>query len=104
MHHAKNFRYMDTNYNSITLFWDWAFGTLQPLRQDEKAVYGITREVNSESWLDVQLSEFAELYKDVRQAPGLKNKLCYLVMPPGWSHTGEHTTVSIRRRQQELAT
>lgn len=98
-HHAKNVRYMDTNYNSITLFWDWVMGTLQPLRDDEPVDYGITREVNTESYLDVHFSEFRELWRDVRDAPGLWNKLAYIVMPPGWSHTGDHHTVALQKRQ-----
>ena len=97
-HHGKNLLYMDTNYTSITLFWDWVLGTLQPLRDDEPVQYGITREVNSESWLDVQLSEFALLWRDLKHAPGLRNKLLYLLMPPGWPHTGEHKTVTAQRK------
>ena len=61
-HHAKNLRYMDTNYNSITLFWDWIFGTLQPLRDDEPAEYGKTRGVDSKSWVEVQFGEFKALW------------------------------------------
>ena len=99
-HHARNLLYMDTNYNSITLFWDWLFGTLQPLRDDIPVEFGITREVDSKSWLDVQLGEFVALWRDVVNAPGLGNKLRYLVMPPGWSHTGEHRTVTALRRAQ----
>lgn len=49
VHHGRNPRYMDTNYNSITLFWDWAMGTLQPLQIEEPVIYGITRDVNVES-------------------------------------------------------
>jgi len=98
-HHAKNLLYMDTNYTSITLFWDWLFGTLQPLRDSEEVEYGITREVDPESWLDVQFGEFAELWGDLKKAPGVKNKLLYLLMPPGWSHTGDHKTVAVQRRQ-----
>jgi sterol desaturase/sphingolipid hydroxylase (fatty acid hydroxylase superfamily) len=60
-HHAKNLLCMDTNYNSITLFGDWLFGTLQPLRDSEQVEHGITREIDSESWLDVHFSEFAAL-------------------------------------------
>lgn len=97
-HHGKNLLYMDTNYNSITLFWDWAFGTLQRLEDSEPAQYGITREVDSESWLDVQFSEMIALWRDVKRAPGLWNKLCYVVMPPGWSHTGDHKTVAIQKQ------
>jgi sterol desaturase/sphingolipid hydroxylase (fatty acid hydroxylase superfamily) len=101
-HHAKNLLYMDTNYTSITLFWDWLLGTLQPLREAEAVEYGITREVDSESWLDVQFGEFRALWRDLRQAPGLKNTLCYLLMPPGWSHRGDHKTVAEQRRRYAI--
>lgn len=94
VHHAKNPRYMDTNYNSMTLFWDWALGTLQPLKDDEPVEYGITREVNVESWPDVQFGEVGLLWRDIKAAPGIKNKLAYLLMPPGWSHTGDHKMAS----------
>ena len=93
-HHAQNPRYMDTNYNSMTLFWDWAMGTLQPLKDDEPVIFGITREVNVENWLDVQFGEVGLLWRDVQSAPGLKSKLGYLFMPPGWSHTGDHKMAS----------
>jgi len=97
-HHARNPRYMDTNYNSMTLFWDWALGTLQPLRDEEPVVYGITRDVDVESWRDVQFGEMTLLWRDVKTAPGLKDKLGYLLMPPGWSHTGVHTMASTQKQ------
>ncbi len=93
VHHAQNIRYMDTNYNSITLFWDWVFGSLQPLDDHEPVVYGITREVKTGNFFDVQFGELVLLAKDVWQAPTLKDKLFYMIQPPGWSHTGEHRTV-----------
>jgi sterol desaturase/sphingolipid hydroxylase (fatty acid hydroxylase superfamily) len=97
-HHAQNPRYMDTNYNSITLFWDWVMGTLQPLKDEEPVVYGITRDVDVESWRDVQFGEVKLLWDDVKTAPGLKNKICYLVKPPGWSHTGDHKMATTVKR------
>ncbi|MCX2979294.1 sterol desaturase family protein [Halieaceae bacterium IMCC14734] len=98
VHHAKNPMYMDTNYNSMTLFWDWAMGTLQPLRDEEPVQYGITRDVDVESWRDVQLGEMALLWRDIQQAPGLGNKLRYMLMPPGWSHTGNHNMASTQKQ------
>jgi sterol desaturase/sphingolipid hydroxylase (fatty acid hydroxylase superfamily) len=98
VHHARNPRYMDTNYNSITLFWDWVMGTLQPLQDSEPVDYGITRDVNVESWRDVQLGEIALLWRDIRATPGLRNKLGYLLMPPGWSHTGDHKMASTQKQ------
>ena len=101
VHHAKNIRYMDTNYNSITLFWDWVMGTLQPLDQEEKVEYGITRHVKTTSFLDVQFGEFILLAKDVWRAPTFKDKLFYLFKPPGWSHTGHHSTASALKSELE---
>lgn len=91
VHHAKNILYMDTNYNSITLFWDWAFGTLQVIQDDEKVQYGITRDVQSSNFFDVQFGELYLLLKDIAKAPSISDKLKYIIKPPGWSHTGHHT-------------
>ncbi len=91
VHHTQNIRYMDTNYNSSTVLWDWLLDTLQPLRPDEKVRYGITRDVKTDSFFDVQFGSFILLFKDVWKAPGFMNKLKYLFKPPGWSHTGNHT-------------
>lgn len=74
VHHAQNVRYMDTNYNSITLFWDGIMGTLQPLYDDEKVAYGITRNVKTTNFLDVQFGEFALLAKDIWRAPTFLDK------------------------------
>jgi hypothetical protein len=53
------------------------------------------------SFLDSYFGEFAALFKDIARAPGLKNKFLYIIMPPGWSHTGDHKT-STRVRQEYL--
>ena len=93
VHHAQNVRYMDTNYNSITLLWDWIFRTLQPLDDAEPVDYGITRDVETSSFWDVHFGEFRLLWRDMRSAPSLRAALSYLVMPPGWSHDGQQQTV-----------
>lgn len=98
VHHAKNTRYMDTNYNSITLFWDTLLRTRQPLREDDPVEYGITREVNVESFRDVQFGEVALLWQDIKNTAGLKNKLSYLLMPPGWSHLGDQKMANPQKR------
>jgi sterol desaturase/sphingolipid hydroxylase (fatty acid hydroxylase superfamily) len=97
-HHAQNIVYMDTNYCSITLFWDWFFGTLQPLKDDEVPKYGITRSVKTSSFLDVHFGEFALLWKDMLQAPTWRIALAYMYMPPGWTHKGELETVAFLKK------
>lgn len=102
VHHAQNVRYMDTNYNSITLFGDWLMGTLQPLEDDEPVRYGITREVNTSSFWDVHFGEFRLLWQDIYKAKGVRAKVGYLLRAPGWSPAGEqHTAAALKLRGSE---
>jgi sterol desaturase/sphingolipid hydroxylase (fatty acid hydroxylase superfamily) len=102
-HHAQNIRYMDMNYCSITLLWDWLLGTLQPLDDREPPAYGITRPVDTSSFLDTHFGEFWLLFKDTWRAPGLFNKLGYVFMPPGWVHEGELKTAAHLKRLHQQA-
>lgn len=98
VHHAKNVRYLDRNYGSITLFWDWVLGTLEPLRDDEPAAYGITRPVDTASFWDVHFGEFVLLVKDVWQAERCGDRIGYLFRPPGWRPGDASATAAGRRR------
>lgn len=97
VHHARNPLYMDTNFCNLLNIWDRVFGTYQEEQVTIKPEYGITRDVNSGNFIDVYFGELIALAKDIAKAPGLKNKLYYIFMPPGWSHTGEHKTSKIVR-------
>jgi sterol desaturase/sphingolipid hydroxylase (fatty acid hydroxylase superfamily) len=97
VHHAKNLKYMDTNYCNLLNIWDRLFKTYQPELVEEKVVYGITRDVDPGNFSDAYFGEIVLLAKDVYQAPGFFNKIKYLFMPPGWSHTGDHKTVTAMR-------
>lgn len=97
VHHAKNVRYMDTNYNSITLLWDWLMGTLQPLRDEEPVKYGITREVDTGSFWDVHFGEFRLLARDLRKAGGPAEAMGYLFRPPGWKPGDDSQTAAARK-------
>jgi sterol desaturase/sphingolipid hydroxylase (fatty acid hydroxylase superfamily) len=94
VHHARNPLYMDTNFCNLLNVWDRVFRTFQNVRQDIQPEYGITRQINPRSFLDVYFGEFVVLWRDVRKAPGLRNKFLYMLMPPGWSHDGLHKTAS----------
>jgi sterol desaturase/sphingolipid hydroxylase (fatty acid hydroxylase superfamily) len=97
VHHAKNPLYMDTNFCNLLNIWDKAFGTFQHEKNEVPLEYGITRKMNANSFLDVYFGEIAALWKDVKKAPGIKNKILYTIMPPGWSHTGDHKTARLVR-------
>lgn len=97
VHHARNPLYMDTNFCNLLNIWDKAFGTFQNEKKEVKIEYGITREMDSGNFVDVYFGEIIALCKDIYKAPGIKNKILYIVMPPGWSHSGEHKTAKIVR-------
>lgn len=99
VHHARNPLYLDQNFSNTLSFWDWAFGTLQREEKAEKIQYGITRPVNHASFIDFYMGEWLTLWRDVRKAPGLKNKFFYLIMPPGWTHTGKSKLAGAVRRE-----
>jgi len=99
VHHARNPLYIDTNYCNLLNIWDRVFGTYQEEQTDIKPEYGITRTYNSGSFWDIYFGEIITLVQDVIKAPGLLNKLKYIVMPPGWSHTGDHKTAAVIKQQ-----
>ncbi|GAB4008011.1 hypothetical protein GCM10028808_13140 [Spirosoma migulaei] len=109
VHHARNPLYMDTNFCNLLNIWDRAFGTLQDEKQNMEIEYGISRPMKKGDFLDAYFGEIVALGKDVYQAPGLKNKILYIFMPPGWSHTGDHKTATIvkadyiKEHQQEVS-
>ncbi|WP_431121265.1 sterol desaturase family protein [Flagellimonas flava] len=98
VHHARNPLYMDTNFCNLLNIWDKVFGTYQEEQRGVETEYGITRKMDSGSFMDVYFGEIVALAKDVARAPGIANKIRYLIMPPGWSHTGEHKTAKLVRR------
>jgi sterol desaturase/sphingolipid hydroxylase (fatty acid hydroxylase superfamily) len=99
VHHARNPLYMDTNFCNLLNPWDRIFRTYQPEVKEFEVEYGITRTINPHNFFDVYFGEFYYLWKDLATAPGLFNKLKYVLMPPGWSHLGDHKTASVIRKQ-----
>lgn len=97
VHHAKNDLYVDTNFCNLLNIWDRIFGTYQEEQDNVPMQYGISRTIDASSFWDVYFGEFVALFKDVAKAPGFKNKLLYLVKPPGWNHTGDYKTAKMLR-------
>jgi sterol desaturase/sphingolipid hydroxylase (fatty acid hydroxylase superfamily) len=98
VHHAKNPLYIDTNFATVVPIWDWVFGTLQPIKDDVKTDYGLTRDLDVTNFSDLYFGEISLLYQDVKNAEKIKNKLLYLVKPPGWTPAGAAQTASVLRR------
>ena len=98
VHHAKTPLYLDTNFASVVPIWDWVFGTLQPLKEEVKADYGITRDLDVTNFSDLYFGEILLLFRDIKNAGEIKNKLLYLVKPPGWTPVcATQTAFALRR-------
>lgn len=99
VHHAKNVQYMDTNFCNLLNIWDKAFGTFKNEEDKMPIQYGITRKINARNFWDVYFGEIYYLAIDIKNAPGIKNKFLYIIMPPGWSHTGDHKTAKAAKKK-----
>lgn len=95
VHHATNPRYLDRNYAGVFIVWDKWLGSFEPERADDAPRYGIVKNLGSFNLLWAAFHEWVGIAKDVWAAPGLRAKLGYLVMPPGWSHDGSRDTSEI---------
>jgi len=92
VHHAVNVRYLDRNHGGIFIIWDRLFGTFAAERDDDRPVYGITKNIATFNPLRIAFHEWRALVDDVRRAPRLASKLAYVFAPPGYSHDGSTLT------------
>lgn len=98
VHHGKNVRYLDRNHGGIFIVWDRLFGTFA--REEERVVYGLTKDIKTFNLLKIGFHELGAIAADVRRVPNLRAKLGYVFMPPGWSHDG--STQTARELQKKL--
>jgi sterol desaturase/sphingolipid hydroxylase (fatty acid hydroxylase superfamily) len=97
VHHGTQIQYLDRNHAGIFIIWDKMLGTFE--RESIKATYGLTSNIHSYNLLKIAFHEYAALWRDVKKAPGLLNKLKYIFMPPGWSHDGSMKTAAQMRKE-----
>lgn len=99
VHHAKSPLYVDTNFASVVPIWDWLFGTLQPIKDEVKTEYGVTRDLDVTNFSDFYFGEIFLLWRDIKNAEGIKNKFLYIVMPPGWMPSSNAKTAAVLRHE-----
>jgi sterol desaturase/sphingolipid hydroxylase (fatty acid hydroxylase superfamily) len=99
VHHASNFRYLDQNHAGILIIWDRMFGTFAEEDENEKPVYGITKNIHTYNLFKIAGHEFADIWKDVSRASSLSHKLKYMFMSPGWSHDGPDLRAKTLRKK-----
>lgn len=80
VHHSSNPKYLDKNYGDVLIIWDKIFGTFA--KEDEKPVYGLTKPLNSYSFLWQHFHFFLEVMIAFQRATGFKEKIKCLFGKP----------------------
>ena len=89
VHHGRNARYLDANYAGVFIVWDRMFGTFVPELDEERPDYGLVHNIATFNPLRVAFHEWVAMLRDaVRPGLTLRQRLGYLLAPPGWSHDG----------------
>jgi len=89
VHHGSNPLYLDRNHAGIFIIWDKLFGTFQPELKEEKAIYGLTSNIDTFNPIKIAFHEWIAVFKDAFSAKtSIINKLKYFIKPPGWKHDG----------------
>lgn len=89
VHHAVNARYLDRNHAGIFIIWDRLFGTFEPEDMQEKPVYGLTTNINSYNPFRIAFHEWIDIWRDMRNAPTLREKLKCAFGRPGRKYQGQ---------------
>lgn len=82
VHHASNPIYLDKNYGGILILFDRLFGTYAIEQEGEEIVYGLTHPNYSSNPVEVVFRVWRDLISKVFKAPGLKNKIRMIFLPP----------------------
>jgi sterol desaturase/sphingolipid hydroxylase (fatty acid hydroxylase superfamily) len=74
IHHASNPEYLDKNYGDVLIIWDKIFGTFARERKEVKITYGLTKQLNSHSFLWQHFHFPLEIAMNFQRAKGVKAK------------------------------
>lgn len=80
VHHSSNPEYLDKNYGDVLIIWDKLFGTFQ--KEEATPVYGLTKPLNSYSFLWQHFHFFLELLVALKREKGTGNKIKLLFSKP----------------------
>lgn len=89
VHHGSNPIYLDRNHAGILIIWDRMFGTFQPELKEEKVVYGLVKNIKTYNPIKIAFIEWVNMFNDAFTGKkSIKNRILYLIKPPGWKHDG----------------
>ena len=94
VHHASNPQYLDKNYGDVFIIWDKLFGTFE--KESEEPVYGLTKPLQSNSFLWQHFHFMLEMIYTVRRTEGWKNRLKVIFGKPDRVDTGAREVLESR--------
>lgn len=86
VHHARNDRYLDSNYGGFLILWDKLFGSFEP--ETEACSYGVTTPPRTWDPTVINLQVWKLVGQDALAAPRAWDKLRVWFMPTGWRPEG----------------
>ncbi len=98
VHHGSDVEYLDKNNGGTLIIWDKLFGTFR--EETFKPNYGLADHFRSFNPFAIVFHEWKKIFHDLKKTTSIKDKVHYLVKPPGWSHDGSSKTA--RQLQIEL--
>jgi sterol desaturase/sphingolipid hydroxylase (fatty acid hydroxylase superfamily) len=104
VHHGKNPEYLDSNYAGTLIIWDKIFGTFVPENENAYPDYGLVKDFETFNPFKIFIHEYWSILKDVFGSKrSLKDRLLYIVAPPGWSHDNSRkTSIDIKREYYKM--
>ena len=89
VHHGKNPQYLDANYAGTLIVWDRLFGTFVAEDPFDRPHYGLVKDFDTFNPFRIFVHEYWGILKDImRPQLSLRQRLLYVIAPPGWSHDG----------------
>lgn len=82
VHHGVNPKYIDKNHGGTLIIFDRMFGTFQ--EEEEEVVYGVTKPLGTFNPVWANFDYYKDLFQQVRETRGWKNKVKTLIQKPGW--------------------
>lgn len=103
VHHANNPQYLDANYGGTLIIWDRLFGTFAEEDLEDRPVYGLVKNLDTFNPIKIAFHEYWGILQDqLQKGLTIKDRVLYLLAPPGWSHDGSRlTSEDIKREYYE---
>tara|TARA_B100000809_G_scaffold166012_1_gene163266 strand:- start:3012 stop:3230 length:219 start_codon:yes stop_codon:yes gene_type:complete len=67
------------------MVWDKLFGTFQ--REDENVIYGLTKDINSNNPITINIIEYQHICEDIKRCRSLSDKIRILFGNLTWKPT-----------------